>query len=130
MSAFSALVVCILPITEVIFSVFRRQVRKDNLGKPDRLHFHSILQRRYITRWFTHWPHIAKNSMVGMFMGSTNLVSAVVAIYFYESTLYCVIASFIFALGYVAIFARMVRHSWFSPISFLIRKPIRLPTQL
>jgi UDP-N-acetylmuramyl pentapeptide phosphotransferase/UDP-N-acetylglucosamine-1-phosphate transferase len=128
-SAFSALVVCILPITEVIFSVFRRQVRKDNLVKPDRLHFHSILRRRYITRWFTHWPDIAKNSMVGMFMGSMNLVSAVVANYFYDSTLYCVIASFIFALVYVAVFARMVKHCWFSPISFLMRKPIRLPTQ-
>jgi UDP-N-acetylmuramyl pentapeptide phosphotransferase/UDP-N-acetylglucosamine-1-phosphate transferase len=40
-SAFSALVICILPIIEVLFSIFRRKVRNEHPGKPDSLHYHS-----------------------------------------------------------------------------------------
>lgn len=122
-STFSALVICILPITEVMFTIFRRKVRKHHPGKPDRLHFHSILQRRYISRWFARRSDLAKNSTVGLFMALVSLPTAILANYFYESTLFCLIISLIFALGYVAIFARMIRHYWFSPISFLIIKP-------
>jgi UDP-N-acetylmuramyl pentapeptide phosphotransferase/UDP-N-acetylglucosamine-1-phosphate transferase len=124
-SAFSALVICILPITEVLFSIFRRKVRNDDAGKPDNLHFHSLLQRRYVSRWFESWPNLAINSLVGILMGLTSLVSTFIANFFYDNTLYCVVASLLFLFGYVAVFARMVRHHWCSPISFLISKPSR-----
>jgi UDP-N-acetylmuramyl pentapeptide phosphotransferase/UDP-N-acetylglucosamine-1-phosphate transferase len=122
-SAFSALVVCILPITEVMFSIFRRKVRNDPPGKPDNLHFHSLLQRRYVSRWLMRWPSLARNSFVGIFMGLLSLASALIANLFYDTTLYCIVASLFFPLGYVAVFARMVRHHWCSPIDFLILKP-------
>jgi UDP-N-acetylmuramyl pentapeptide phosphotransferase/UDP-N-acetylglucosamine-1-phosphate transferase len=124
-SAFSALVICILPITEVLFSIFRRKVRNDHPGKPDRLHFHSLLQRRYMCRWFVKWPSLATNSLLGILMGLMSLASAFMANLIYATTLYCVITSLLFALGYVAVFARMVRHHWCSPIGFLILKPSR-----
>jgi UDP-N-acetylmuramyl pentapeptide phosphotransferase/UDP-N-acetylglucosamine-1-phosphate transferase len=122
-SAFSALVICILPITEVLFSIFRRTVRNEHLGKPDSLHFHSLLQRRYVSRWFSKWHSLARNSLVGMLMGSMGLASAFMANLIYDNTLYCVITSLLFVLGYVAVFVRMVRHHWYSPISFLFLKP-------
>jgi hypothetical protein len=122
-SAFSALVICILPITEVLLSIFRRKVRNDHPGKPDRLHFHSLLQRRYLGRWLADWPILAKNSLVGCLMGTISLTSAVTANLNYGSTFYCVITSLLFALGYVAVFARMVRHHWCSPIDFLFYGP-------
>jgi UDP-N-acetylmuramyl pentapeptide phosphotransferase/UDP-N-acetylglucosamine-1-phosphate transferase len=124
-SAFSALVICILPITEVLFSIFRRKVRNDHPGKPDNLHFHSLLQRRYLSRWLVKWHSLAKNSLLGVLMGLMSLPSALMANLIYGNTLCCVIASLVFAIGYVAIFARMVRHHWCSPISFLILKPSR-----
>jgi UDP-N-acetylmuramyl pentapeptide phosphotransferase/UDP-N-acetylglucosamine-1-phosphate transferase len=124
-SAFSALVICILPITEVLFSIFRRKVRNDHPGKPDRLHFHSLLQRRYMCRWFVKWHSLSRNSLLGILMGLMSLVSAFMANLIYATTLYCVITSLLFALGYVAVFARMVRHHWCSPIGFLILKPSR-----
>jgi UDP-N-acetylmuramyl pentapeptide phosphotransferase/UDP-N-acetylglucosamine-1-phosphate transferase len=124
-SAFSALVICILPITEVIFSIFRRKVRNEHPGKPDNLHFHSLLQRRYMSRWFVKWHSLARNSFVGILMGLMSLVSAFMANLIYDDTLYCVITSLLFVLGYVAVFARMVRHHWCSPIGFLILKPSR-----
>jgi UDP-N-acetylmuramyl pentapeptide phosphotransferase/UDP-N-acetylglucosamine-1-phosphate transferase len=125
-SAFSALVICILPITEVLFSVFRRKVRNEHPGKPDNLHFHSLLQRRYINRWFVKWNGLAKNSLVGILMGLMGLVSAFIANLIYDKTIYCAVTSLLFALGYVAVFARMVRHQWSSPIGFLILKPTKV----
>ena len=124
-SAFSALVICILPITEVLFSIFRRKVRNDHPGKPDSLHLHSLFQRRYVRKWFVKWHSLTINSLVGILMGLMSLVSAFMANLIYDDTLYCVITSLLFALGYVAVFARMVRHHWCSPIGFLILKPSR-----
>jgi UDP-N-acetylmuramyl pentapeptide phosphotransferase/UDP-N-acetylglucosamine-1-phosphate transferase len=124
-SAFSALIICILPITEVLFSIFRRKVRNDHPGKPDSLHFHSLLQRRYVRNWFVKWNSLARNSLVGILMGLMSLASAFMANMIYDTTFYCVITSLLFALGYVAVFARMVRHHWSSPIGFLILKPSR-----
>jgi UDP-N-acetylmuramyl pentapeptide phosphotransferase/UDP-N-acetylglucosamine-1-phosphate transferase len=122
-SAFSALVICILPITEVLFSIFRRKVRNDHPGKPDSLHFHSLIQRRYVRKWFVKWHSLARNSLVGILMGLMSLASVFMANLIYDSTLYCVITSLLFALGYVAVFARMVRHHWCSPIGFLFLNP-------
>jgi UDP-N-acetylmuramyl pentapeptide phosphotransferase/UDP-N-acetylglucosamine-1-phosphate transferase len=124
-SAFSALVICILPVTEVLFGIFRRTVRNDHPGKPDSLHFHSLFQRRYVRKWFVKRHSLASNSLVGIFMGLMSLVSAFVANLIYDTTLYCVVASLLFVLGYVAVFARMIRHQWCSPIGFLILKPSR-----
>jgi UDP-N-acetylmuramyl pentapeptide phosphotransferase/UDP-N-acetylglucosamine-1-phosphate transferase len=124
-SAFSALVICILPITEVLFSIFRRKVRNEHPGKPDNLHFHSLFQRRYVYKWFVKWHSLARNSLVGILMGFMSLVSAFIANLIYDDTLYCVFTSLLFALGYVAVYARMVRHHWCSPIGFLILKPSR-----
>ena len=122
-SAFSALLICILPITEVLFTIFRRKVRNEHPGKPDSLHFHSLFQRRYVRKWFVKWNSLSRNSLVGFLMGLMSLASAFIANLIFGNTLYCVITSLLFALGYVAVFARMVRHHWCSPIGFLILTP-------
>ena len=121
-SAFSALVICILPITEVVFSMFRRKIRNVHPGKPDILHFHSILKRRYVDRWFVKWPNIVKNSLVGVLMGLMSLTSAFLANLNYDNTLYCFISSLLLILGYLTFYARMIRHHWSSPIDFIISK--------
>jgi UDP-N-acetylmuramyl pentapeptide phosphotransferase/UDP-N-acetylglucosamine-1-phosphate transferase len=129
-SAFAALVICILPITEVLISIFRRKVRNMHPGKPDNLHFHSIFFRRYVSKWFVKWTKLAKNSLSGFIMGLMSLASTVLANLIYDNTLYCIITSLLFALGYVAVFARMVRHHWCSPISFLFFKPALVNSSL
>jgi UDP-N-acetylmuramyl pentapeptide phosphotransferase/UDP-N-acetylglucosamine-1-phosphate transferase len=111
-SAFSALVICILPITEVFFSIFRRKARSMNLGKPDNLHFHSILKRRYVNRWIVKCPELAKNSLVGVLMGLISLASATLACLNYDNTLNCVLICLLFMLAYVSFYARMIKHRW------------------
>jgi UDP-N-acetylmuramyl pentapeptide phosphotransferase/UDP-N-acetylglucosamine-1-phosphate transferase len=125
-SAFSALLVCILPVTEALFSIFRRKVRNKHPGKPDSLHFHSLLQRRYASKWFVRCTSLTRNSLVGVLMGLNSLFSAMIANFIYDTTIYCVIASLLFATGYVTFFARMARHHWCSPFGFLIFKPTKV----
>jgi UDP-N-acetylmuramyl pentapeptide phosphotransferase/UDP-N-acetylglucosamine-1-phosphate transferase len=112
-SAFSGLLMCILPITEVLFSIFRRKVRNEHPGRPDSLHFHSILQRRSVSRWFVKWKMLSRNSLVGMSMGLMSRIPAFIANLIWDSTLYCVLTILLLVLVYVLVFTRMVRHHWF-----------------
>lgn len=110
-SAFSALLICIFPITEVLFSMFRRRVRKQHPGEPDRLHFHSILLRRYVNRWLLNWSSLFKNSLVGIILGMISLPVAILSIIFFESSLLCIGFVALFVLGYILIYFRMVSYN-------------------
>jgi UDP-N-acetylmuramyl pentapeptide phosphotransferase/UDP-N-acetylglucosamine-1-phosphate transferase len=121
-SAFSALVICILPIVEVIFSIFRRNFKRSQIGKPDRLHFHSILSRRYIARWFSSRPLTTRNSIAGIIMALLNIAPLIMGNLFYLSTQYCLYISIIFLLGYAMIYSRMIRHCWIFPFGLLVKR--------
>lgn len=122
-SPFAALLVCVFPITEVLFSIYRRKVRHYHPGQPDQLHFHSLVKRRYVTRWFAGFPKVWRNSIAGLLVGSMTLPAAVLAQFVHASTTLSVTCVLLCMLGYVALYARMVRHRWCSPIAFLLRKP-------
>lgn len=122
-SAFAALVVCIHPVTEVLFSIFRRRVKKMHPGHPDRLHFHSLLKQRYVRRWLPRLPSHIRNSVTGLLAGSMTLTAVVLANLCMRSVWLSLAAALALALGYVAVYARMVRHHWCSPVAFLLVKP-------
>jgi UDP-N-acetylmuramyl pentapeptide phosphotransferase/UDP-N-acetylglucosamine-1-phosphate transferase len=122
-SAFAAVVICVHPVTEVLFSIFRRKVRKDHPGMPDRLHFHSLVKRRYVARWFGHHSNAVRNSITGALIGCTTLTAAVAAALVHSSTWLSAAAFASLALGYVTVYARMVRYHWCSPLLFLLVKP-------
>jgi len=125
-SAFAAVVICAHPVTEVIFSIYRRKIRKEHPGMPDRLHFHSLVKRRYVARWFGHYSSAVRNSITGVLIGFMTLSATILASLTYSSTALSLVVFLALALGYVAIYARMVRHYWCSPIAFLLIKPSKL----
>lgn len=124
-SAYAALLVCVHPVTEVVFSIYRRKVRKDHPGMPDRLHFHSLVKRRYVARWFGHYSNAVRNSITGLLVGSMTVVAVGLAHLTHRSGPLAVLMLAILCLAYVAIYARMVRHHWCSPLTFLLVKPGR-----
>jgi UDP-N-acetylmuramyl pentapeptide phosphotransferase/UDP-N-acetylglucosamine-1-phosphate transferase len=128
-SAFSALVVSVHPVTEVLFSIYRRRIKKLHPGHPDRLHFHSLVKRRYVARWFGSYSNAVRNSITGVLIGFMTLMAIVLANLSYESVGLSAVAFVGLGLGYVAIYARMVRHRWCSPFAFLLskRRPVSLP---
>ena len=123
-SAFAALVVCVHPVTEVLFSIYRRRIKKNNPSHPDRLHFPSLVKRRYVARWFAGYSSRIRNSITGALVASMTVTAVVVANLVYGSVWLSAAAFVGLALGYVAIYARMVRHHWCSPIAFLLVKPM------
>lgn len=125
-SAFAALVVCVHPVTEVLFSIYRRRIKQLHPGQPDRLHFHSLVKQRYVRRWFPGMSTVARNSITGLLIGAMTLVASFTAALLYSSAWLSAAAFAGLALGYVAIYARMVRHHWCSPIQFLLVKPARM----
>lgn len=122
-SAFAALLVCVHPVTEVLFSIYRRKIRKDHPGMPDRLHFHSLVKRRYVGRWFSSYSNAVANSIAGALIGFMTLTAIILASFTHNSAAWSIMVLLGLVLGYVAIYARMVRYRWCSPLAFLLYKP-------
>jgi UDP-N-acetylmuramyl pentapeptide phosphotransferase/UDP-N-acetylglucosamine-1-phosphate transferase len=129
-SAFAALMVCVHPVTEVLFSIYRRKIRKEHPGMPDRLHFHSLFKRRYVARWFGQYSNAVRNSITGALIGLMTVTAVILASLSHNSGLFAALFFVVLCLGYVAIYARMVRHHWCSPIIFLLVKPNKLQVNL
>ncbi len=107
-SAFAAMLFCIHPVVEVFYSVYRRKVRRQNPGHPDRLHFHSLVKRRIMQRLMPHSSKTIRNSMGGLLVGGLSLLPAVLVQFVYSSTLASMAAVLALALGYVWMYKRMV----------------------
>ncbi len=124
-SPFGALLVCIHPVSEVLLSIFRRKIKKMNPGHPDRLHFHSIVKQRYVRRWFGNLSIELRNSITGVLVGSMTMTSIIITSMVYQNSLYSLLAVIALSMGYVAIYARMIRFQWCSPILFLVTPPLK-----
>jgi len=122
-SPFAALLVCIHPVSEVLLSIFRRKLKKMNPGHPDRLHFHSLIKQRYVRRWFGDLSFEMRNSITGVLVGFMTLTAILIALLVNQSSLLSLLATITLSLGYVAIYVRIVRFQWCSPILFLMSQP-------
>ncbi len=126
-SAFAALLVCVHPVTEVLFSIYRRRIKRLNPGQPDRMHLHSLFKQRYVRRWCgslsTNW----RNSIAGLIVCMMTLTAVLVSNLIFTSVGWSSSAMLAFMLGYVTIYARMVRHRWSSPLAFLFSRPTAVP---
>ena len=122
-SAFAALLICVHPVTEVLFSIYRRKIKQLHPGHPDRMHFHSLIKQRYVRRWFSGVGADGRNSITGLLVGLMTLTAGVLASIVYQSVWMSVITLLLLMMGYVSIYARMIRFRWCSPIKFLLVKP-------
>lgn len=122
-SPFAPLVVCAFPVIEVLFSIFRRRVRHQSPGAPDRLHLHSLLKRRYVRRWLPFSPAWWRNAVTGLVVGGATALCSVLGYVAHHSTVWLALVFAVLFIAYVAVYARMVRQRWCSPLSFLIQVP-------
>ncbi len=108
-SAFAALLLCIHPVTEVLYSVYRRKVRHQHPGHPDRLHFHSLFKRRVMQGLLPRSSHTVRNSVGGALVGGMSLLPAMLIQFTYNSTVLSIAAIVTLVLGYLWLFKVMVR---------------------
>jgi UDP-N-acetylmuramyl pentapeptide phosphotransferase/UDP-N-acetylglucosamine-1-phosphate transferase len=107
-SAFAALLVCIHPITEVLYSIYRRKMRRQNPSHPDRLHFHSLVKRRIMQRMLPKSSKTFRNSVGGVMVGCMTLLPALVMQFTYESTSVTLVVVIIMVICYLWLFRRIV----------------------
>jgi sterol desaturase/sphingolipid hydroxylase (fatty acid hydroxylase superfamily) len=117
-SAFAAVLVCVHPVTEVLLSIYRRKIKKLHPGQPDRMHFHSLVYRRYMRRWLFGVSPSVLNSTTGLMVGLMSLGAGILANIFYQSLWCSLFALLALMFAYASIYNRMVRHRWRSPVSF------------
>ena len=108
------LLVCIYPIFETLFSMYRKGViRRMSPGVPDGVHLHMLVYKR-IMRWAVgrnggKRSMRARNSMTSPYLWIMCMLAVVPAVLFWDET--AVLAGFIvlFGLTYVVLYWRIVR---------------------
>ena len=111
-SAWAPLLICGFPILEVLFSMHRRWRRQQDIGAPDRLHLHSLVNRRLVRRLLPKGSRLMRNSVTGALMWGVGLLPASIALHFYTDTSALVIGLALCAFMYSAVYARLTQFHW------------------
>jgi len=107
------LMVCIYPVFETVFSIYRRRfIRATPPGLPDGIHLHSLIYRR-LMRWAVGARDARamtrRNSMTAPYLWMLCMSSLVPALLFWDSTLMLAACMIVFGVTYVALYWRIVR---------------------
>ncbi len=116
------LVVCLYPIVETLFSIYRRFWLRSSLPSlPDGIHLHSLLYRR-LMRWAvgsrTAKAMNRRNSMTSTYLWLLCSTSVVPAVLFWDRSAPLAVALLLFVVGYVVLYWRIVRFKsprWLRP---------------
>jgi UDP-N-acetylmuramyl pentapeptide phosphotransferase/UDP-N-acetylglucosamine-1-phosphate transferase len=97
-SPFAAILICVHPITETIFTILRRIKHGLPPTQPDSFHLHNLIFAQ-VLRLFRERKQIA-NPLSGLLMMLLSAPSALLATYFYQSALACLGLTLAFVLVY------------------------------
>jgi UDP-N-acetylmuramyl pentapeptide phosphotransferase/UDP-N-acetylglucosamine-1-phosphate transferase len=111
-SVWATLLVCAYPILETGFSIVRRHRRDRSPGDADRLHLHSLVQRRVVSRLFPNASGLMRNSVTGAVMWVAALIPALLATRFPGNSVLLAVTFALCALAYSAIYARLTQFRW------------------
>ncbi len=125
------LLVCIYPVFETLFSIYRRRfIRAVPPSMPDGIHLHSLIYRRLL-RWAvgdrSAKALTRRNSMTSPFLWALCMISVVPAVLFWDNSAIMAVSLAIFALAYVVLYWRIVRFRspWW--LRRLASRPMPLP---
>jgi UDP-N-acetylmuramyl pentapeptide phosphotransferase/UDP-N-acetylglucosamine-1-phosphate transferase len=107
------LLVCIYPVFETLFSIYRRRfLRAVPPSMPDGIHLHSLIYRRMM-RWAVGdrgaRALTRRNSMTSPFLWMLCMLSVVPAVLFWDSSALNAVFLGLFGLVYLALYWRIVR---------------------
>jgi len=112
-SPWYALMVNAYPITETLFTIWRRSIHQGkSAGLPDAAHFHSLIYRR-VVRWST--PHdekahikASRNSATSPYLWLLSSLGVLPSIIFWNSTFWLMICALLYVLFYVWAYRQIV----------------------
>ena len=107
------LLLCIYPIFETVFSMYRRKfIRGRPVGLPDGVHLHSLVYRR-LMRWGVVGDSAKiltqRNSMTAPYLWLLCMLSVVPAIVFWDNSPVLGVFIVLFAMTYLFFYGRIVR---------------------
>jgi UDP-N-acetylmuramyl pentapeptide phosphotransferase/UDP-N-acetylglucosamine-1-phosphate transferase len=107
------LLMCIYPIFETLFSIYRRKfVRGRPVGMPDGVHLHSLVYRR-LMRWAIGDKSAKvltrRNSMTAPYLWLLCMLSVIPAMLFWNNTHVLAFFIVLFGVTYVFLYGRIVR---------------------
>jgi UDP-N-acetylmuramyl pentapeptide phosphotransferase/UDP-N-acetylglucosamine-1-phosphate transferase len=111
-SAWAPLLACGYPFLEVMFSIKRRLRRGLSAGNPDRLHLHSLMNKRIVRLLFPRASKLFRNSMTGMVMWVVAAIPVAIAVRLSGDTHYLAIGLGLCAFAYSAAYARISQFVW------------------
>jgi UDP-N-acetylmuramyl pentapeptide phosphotransferase/UDP-N-acetylglucosamine-1-phosphate transferase len=109
-----ALLVCVYPVFETLFSMYRKGVlRGSSPGYPDGVHLHMLIYKR-VVRWAVgphgrHPPVRLRNSMTAPFLWVMCALAAVPGVLFWDDSAALAVAIGVFSVTYVWLYWRIVR---------------------
>jgi UDP-N-acetylmuramyl pentapeptide phosphotransferase/UDP-N-acetylglucosamine-1-phosphate transferase len=112
------LLLCIYPIAETCFSVYRRGIKSKPVSRPDRGHLHSLLFRRLDSRLGRRLGRTERrrNSVTTPYLWALCLGSVVPAVFMYDN-FWALLASIVaFIVVYLTLYRSIVRFkspTWF-----------------
>jgi UDP-N-acetylmuramyl pentapeptide phosphotransferase/UDP-N-acetylglucosamine-1-phosphate transferase len=108
-----ALLLFIHPVFETLFSVFRRKyLRGHSPGKPDALHFHTLIYKRIVPREANSgiiFSQLQRNSRVAKYVWIPGIVTAIYAVIFWESIPALILGICVYCIFYCAVFRGIVK---------------------
>jgi UDP-N-acetylmuramyl pentapeptide phosphotransferase/UDP-N-acetylglucosamine-1-phosphate transferase len=108
-SPFAALLVCLHPVTEVLFSICRRFFNNSPLSQPDSSHLHSLINIKLVRLWFPFSNLTLSNSITGILVGLLTFILMTISVYIYDSTLLCIITCILYVLVYTYLYFKMIQ---------------------
>jgi UDP-N-acetylmuramyl pentapeptide phosphotransferase/UDP-N-acetylglucosamine-1-phosphate transferase len=107
------LLICIYPVFETLFSIYRRRfLRSVPPSMPDGIHLHSLIYRR-VLRWAVGGRGAKaltrRNSMTSPYLWLLCMLSVAPAVLFWNNSAALGILLFLFGLTYVLLYWRIVR---------------------
>ncbi len=109
-SPWVVLLACAYPVTEVLYSVWRRRRQKQPSGMADSLHLHSLLKSQVILPRLPHWPARIRNAAVSPLVWIYAALPATLAVWLAEATVLATASAVVVCvLVYHFIYRRLLR---------------------
>ena len=107
------LLLCIYPVFETLFSIYRRKLLSGRpAGMPDGAHLHSLIYRRFL-RWAagerTARELTRRNSMTSPYLWMLCMLSVIPAVLWWDNTAVLGVFIMLFGVGYTFLYWRIVR---------------------
>lgn len=86
-SPWASLLICSYPITEVVFSIYRRKFLRNNCyaTQPDGVHLHSLTNKRWVKKIFPEKSNLMRNGLTSPFIWLYSSISCTAAIFTYNN---------------------------------------------